>query len=101
MIFMKSSLVISFSSDAALLSISLNSSVDKFSPSSLETFLRLAKLIVLVLSSSKRSNILFIPSLVSLFPSLLEIASMKSSKSTSPPISSNSQIISYTVGLFF
>jgi len=57
--------VISLPFYAALSSISANSSLLIVSPNSFATFLKLARLIELLPSSSNKSNILLIPSLVS------------------------------------
>lgn len=94
----KSSGVISFPLLAARSSISPNSSQVIVSPNSLATLARFLRLIEWVLSSSKRSKILPIPSLDSLSPSLEVIASRKSSNSISLPQFSRSAIIWQIVG---
>lgn len=100
MIKQKSSKVISSPFEAALSSISFNSSVLIVSPNSFATLLKLWILIVPDLSSSKRSNILAIPSLVSLLPSFAVMASRNWSKFIPPQLSgvSRSAIIQYIVG---
>jgi hypothetical protein len=80
--------------DEALYSISLSSSVERVSPNSLATLLMLLSEMNPVLSSSNKSKILSIPSLVSLLPNFFEIASRNYSKLISLPNVSNSHIIS-------
>ena len=98
MMLQKSSLEIYLPLDEALCNISSSSFPFMVSPNSLATLLILLRLMFPLRSSSKRSNILLIPFLDSLSPSLAVIASKNSSKSIYLPSLSRSAIILKIVG---